>query len=87
MIWKLYYDNEVLVIEENGMYYIADHFTKNDRTLYQTFFTNVSVGGLSFNKTYYMEDVIYFKLNNSKIKSLMKWYCLSLHFINKKFFG
>lgn len=71
LIWKLFYDNEALVIEENGMYYIADSFSKNDRTLYQTFFTNVSVGDLIFNKTYYMEDVFYFKLNNSKIKSLL----------------
>ena len=71
LIWKLFYENEALVIEENGMYYIADYFSKNDRTLYQTFFTNVSVGSLNFNKTYYMEDVFYFKLNNSKIKQLL----------------
>ena len=71
LIWKLFYDNEALVIEENGMYYVADHYTKNDRTLYQTFFTNVSVGGLTFNKTYYMEDVFYFSLNNAKIKQLL----------------
>ena len=71
LIRKLFYENEVLVIEENGMYYIADYFTKNDRTLYQTFFTNVSIGSLNFNKTYYMEDVFYFRLNNSKIKNLL----------------
>jgi len=71
LIMKLFYDNEALIIKENGMYYIADYFTKNDRTLYQTFFTNVSIGSLNFNKTYYMEDVFYFRLNNSKIKQLL----------------
>jgi HK97 family phage portal protein len=73
LIRKLIYDNEVLVIQENGMFYIANTggYTINDRTLYQTFFTNVSVGDLNFNKTYYMEDVFYLKLNNSKIKKLI----------------
>ena len=71
LIWKLYYDNEVLIIQENGMYYVADSFTKNDKVLYSTYFTNVNVKGLNFNKTYYMEDVFYIKLNNAKIKSLL----------------
>lgn len=71
LIRKLIYDNEVLVIQENGMFYIADGYIINDRTLYQTFFTNVSVKGLNFKKTYFMEDVFYLKLNNSKIKKLI----------------
>lgn len=71
LIRKLIYDNEVLVIQENGMFYIADGYTINDRTLYQTFFTNVSVKDLNFKKTYFMEDVFYLKLNNSKIKKLI----------------
>lgn len=72
LIRKLIYDNEVLVIQENDMLYIAnDGYTVNDKTLYQTSFTNVSVKDLNFNKTYYMEDVFYLKLNNSKIRKLI----------------
>lgn len=71
LIRKLIYDNEVLVIQENEKLYIADGYTINDRTLYQTFFTNVSVKNLNFQKTYFMEDVFYLKLNNSKIKKLI----------------
>lgn len=71
LIRKLIYENEVLIIEENGMLYIADDYTVNDKTLYQTFFTNVSVKNLNFTKTYFMEDVLFLKLNNSKIKQLI----------------
>lgn len=71
LVRKLIYDNEVLVIQENGMFYIADGYTINDRSLYQTFFTNVSVKNLNLKKTYFMEDVFYLKLNNSKIKRLI----------------
>lgn len=71
LIRKLIYDNEVLIIQENEKFYIADSYTINDKTLYQTSFTNVCVKNLNFNKTYLMEDVFYLKLNNSKIKELI----------------
>lgn len=71
LIRKLFYENEALVIEENGMYYIADSFTPNNEVLYQTSFTNVTIGDLLFRKTYYMKDVFYFKLNNTKVKRLL----------------
>ena len=71
LIRKLFYENEALVIEENGMYYIADSFTSNNEVLYQTSFTNVTIGDLLFRKTYYMKDVFYFKLNNTKVKLLL----------------
>lgn len=71
LIRKLFYENEALVIEENGMYYIADSFTSNNEVLYQTSFTNVTIGDLLFRKTYYMKDVFYFKLNNTKVKRLL----------------
>lgn len=71
LIRKLIYDNEVLVVQENDKFYIADNYTINDRSLYQTFFTNVSIKSLNLKKTYFMEDVFYLKLNNSKIKKLI----------------
>ncbi len=71
LIRKLFYENEALVIEENGMYYIADSFTPNNEVLYQTSFTNVVIGDLLFRKTYYMKDVFYFKLNDAKVKQLL----------------
>lgn len=71
LIRKLIYENEVLVVQENDKFYIADSYTINDRSLYQTFFTNVSIKSLNLKKTYLMEDVFYLKLNNSKIKKLI----------------
>ena len=71
MVRKLIYDNEVLIIQENEKLYIADGYTVNDRSLYQTFFTNVSIKSLNLQKTYFMEDVFYLKLNNSRIKKLI----------------
>lgn len=71
MVRKLIYDNEVLIIQENEKLYIADGYTVNDRSLYQTFFTNVSIKSLNLQKTYFMEDVFYLKLNNSRIKELI----------------
>lgn len=71
LISKLFYDNEVLVVQENGMYYIADSFSKSEDVLYPQKFYNVSIKNLSFKKTFSAEDVFYFKLNNIKIKKLL----------------
>ena len=71
LIWKLFYENEVLVIKENGRYYIADTFDKSDDVLYQKYFFNVQIKDLTFNKKFYMDEVFYFRLNNSKIKELI----------------
>ena len=63
---KLVYDNEVLVFRENGYLYVAE------RSLYETYFKNVTLKDLTLTeKTYYMNDVLYLKLNNKKIKKLI----------------
>lgn len=75
---QLIYKNEVLIISENGYLYIADTFDKYDRSLYPTYFKNVTIKDLTLtNKTYFMEDVLYMKLNNKKIKDLIDGLYLS----------
>lgn len=71
-IQKLIYDSEVLIIQENDFLYIADSFEKNDKTFRQTYFRNIIIKDLNISKkNYYMEDVLYLKLGNIKIKKLI----------------
>ncbi len=75
---QLIYDEEVLIVSENNFLYIADSFDKYDRSLYPTYFKNVAIKDLTLtNKTYFMEDVLYMKLNNKKIKDLIDGLYLS----------
>lgn len=75
---QLIYNEEVLIVSENNFLYIADSFDKYDRSLYPTYFKNVAIKDLTLtNKTYFMEDVLYMKLNNKKIKDLIDGLYLS----------
>ena len=70
-ISKLYYCNECLIIEQNGQLLIADSFSKKEYALYGHQFSQVAVGDFSFDKTFTMQDVLYFKLANDNVKRLI----------------
>lgn len=70
-ISKLYEDNECLIIESNGQLLVADTFSKKEYALFDCQFTGVTVNGFTFNKTFLMNEVMYFKLNNNDIRKLI----------------
>lgn len=70
-IYKLVFDNEVLIIQANGYFFIADSFTKGDKVLYVNDFTNVQIGKLTMNKKYMMNEVFYTQLNYKKVVELI----------------
>lgn len=72
LVSRLLYVNEALVIDEGDQLLIADGFTRNDKyAVYPNTFTDVRIGDLSFEKTFYMPDVLYFRLNNENIRGLL----------------
>lgn len=71
LVSKLLYNNEALVIDVNNQLVIADSFMQNEFALYQNTFTGVTCGDFTFDKTFYMPDVLYFKLNNKNIRILL----------------
>ena len=74
---KLIYDQEALIIFEDGLY-VADSYDKNDRTFYQTFFKNVTIGDFTMTeKSYKMEDVLFIEMKSEKIKRLIEGLYLS----------
>lgn len=87
LIFKLYSENEALVLaskRRNGdeMLVIADKFT---RPLYysvkQNEYTNVTVGEMTYDKTFRESDVLHFKLNHTDMKPVIdglyqSWYKL-----------
>lgn len=82
LVWSLIYRNECLVIQTaKGDLLIADSYEHNQYALYQDTFRNVTVGidngsGVSspytFQKTFRMEDVLYYRLSNRNITALLE---------------
>lgn len=70
-ISKLYEENECLIIESNGQFLVADSFYKKDYALFDCQFSQVTVGNFTFNKTFLMNEVLYYKLNNKDVRKLI----------------
>lgn len=68
---KLYENNECLIIESNGQLLVADTYFKKEYALFDWQFNGVTVNEYTFNKTFYMSEVMYFQLNNQDIRKLI----------------
>lgn len=68
---KLYRENECLIIEQNGQLLIADDFTKKEYALYENAFSQVRVGDMTFNRSFWQSEVLYFKLSETKMREII----------------
>ncbi|NRT70029.1 phage portal protein [Clostridium beijerinckii] len=71
LISKLLKNNECLVVEANGQMIIADSFYQREYALVENIFENVSRKDFTFNRTFKMSEVLYFKLNNEDMSILL----------------
>ena len=68
-IYKLMFDNEVLVIlSDDNQLLIADDFYREEYALYDDRFKNVIVKDYEFKRSFLMEDVIYLQYNNEQLE-------------------
>lgn len=71
-IYKLLFDNEVLVIKtDTNDLLIADDFRRIEYAVYEDVFTSVVVKNYMFNRTYRMSEVIYITYNNENLSVFM----------------
>lgn len=72
MIYKLIYDNEVLVIKtDTDDLVIADSFQRNQRALYDDTFTDVIIKDYTFKRSFLMEEVFYLSYTNERLESFI----------------
>ena len=75
LVSKLLHDNEVLAVEVNDQLLLADSFTATGYALFPATFSGVTVttfgNSFTFDKTFSMADVLYFRLNNQNIRALL----------------
>jgi HK97 family phage portal protein len=67
LVNHLVMNNECLVIMQNEQLYIADSFTRVEYALKGNYYEQVTVGNLTFDKSFNESDVFYFKLNDRDI--------------------
>lgn len=70
-ISKLFYKNEVLIVQKDDEFFIADSFNVDKYVFYEDVYTNVVVRDYQLKETFRESDVLYFKLNNNNIKNII----------------
>lgn len=71
LISMLYQNNECLVVEQNGQLLVADSFDHKEYALLDDVFTNVAVGDFTFNRSFYQNEVLYFRLQHCNMRALV----------------
>lgn len=73
LIEKLLKNGEALVIKSDvGSYFVADDYIKNDlQSLYGYTFTNVTIGNYQYLRTFEIEDVLFYRLENENLRRLL----------------
>lgn len=70
--YRLIHEGEALAIPtDSGDLLIADSFERKEYAVYPDQFTNVTVKGFTFQRTYTMDEVIYLKFGNEKLGKFM----------------
>ena len=68
LIAQLYRYNEALVIEMDGDLLVADSYSITEYALLDDRFTGVTVNNLQMQRTFYSNEVLYFKLNDEDVR-------------------
>ena len=72
LVHKLLLENEVLIVQSNdGQLLIADSYNHEEFALYDDKFTSVTVKDYTFNRIFYMSDVIYIKLHDNNMTAIL----------------
>ncbi|QXE20445.1 phage portal protein [Clostridium sp. 001] len=71
LISHLLFYGEALVIDVNGQLLVADSFNQVEYAVVENYFTDVSVKTMNFSRTFKMSEVMYFRLNDTNIRTLL----------------
>lgn len=71
LVHHLCYDNECLVIMQDGMLYVADDYETVEYAMKENYYKNVQVGEFTFNKIFKESEVLHFKLSDENIRKVI----------------
>lgn len=68
---KLYCDNEALIVEVSGQLLVADSFSHEEFAVKEDIFRDVTVGTLTLGRSFSQSQVIYLKLGETSMRSVL----------------
>nr|WP_275541045.1 phage portal protein [Clostridium tetani] len=70
-IYKLFLDNELLIVQIDNKFYIADNFAKTEYGLKDNIYKNVVINGYETSDVFKESEVFHLTLNNSNVKNII----------------
>ena len=71
LLGQLYRNNEALVVDFSGQLLVADSYQRTSYALYPDVFHGVTVGDMTFERTFSASEVLYFQLNSEDMHKLI----------------
>lgn len=68
---KLIKEQEVLIVQSDNQFFVADSFAKDKMTFVNTKFTNIVIDDYKLKETLYSDNVFYFSLANERLKGIV----------------
>jgi HK97 family phage portal protein len=72
VIHRLVYDNECLVIQQDGMFYVADSFTTAKFAFKENIYRDIVIDDYQLNNSYLESQVFHFELHDKKIRDVIE---------------
>lgn len=72
VIHRLVYDNECLVIQQDGMFYVADSFTVSRYAFKENIYRDIVIDDYQLNNSYLESQVFHFELHDKKIRDVIE---------------
>lgn len=71
VVHHLVFDNQALVIQKDGEFFVADDFEVTEYAFYENTYSNIVVSGFSMNRVYKESEVFHFELHDQRIKNIV----------------
>lgn len=72
VIHKLVYDNECLVIQQNGKFYVADSYNVKKFAFKEYIYNDIEIDDYKLSNSYIESEVFHFELHDQKIKNVIE---------------
>lgn len=72
VIHRLVYENECLIIQQDGSFYVADEFTPVKFAFKENIYKNIVIENYKLKNIYYESQVFHFELHDEKIRNVIE---------------
>nr|WP_267491352.1 phage portal protein [Clostridium haemolyticum] len=70
-VYRLFIENELLIVQVDNNFYIADSFNIDEYALKDNIYKDIVIDNYDLKDTFKESDVFHLKLNNSNVKNLI----------------